>query len=157
MLTNFPRLTAVLAGIALSGLAAAGARQDGSVIMPQNPDARKAYEAWGLADAVVTGDTIYLSGVVAWLPKDSADLEASYTRAFDEIAAVLQRAGASWDDVVEITTYHTDLPAQLDALVKVKARYVAAPFPAWTAIEVTRLVPDQGITEIRVIARKSAG
>ena len=54
-----------------------------------------------------------------------------------------------------MTTYHTDVPAQLDAFVKVKARYVTAPYPAWTAIDVDRLVPDKGLVEIRVIAKKA--
>jgi enamine deaminase RidA (YjgF/YER057c/UK114 family) len=54
-----------------------------------------------------------------------------------------------------MTTYHTDLPSQLDPFVKVKARYVTAPYPTWTAIDIDRLVPDGGLVEIKVIARKA--
>jgi enamine deaminase RidA (YjgF/YER057c/UK114 family) len=74
----------------------------------------------------------------------------------DEIAARLRRVGASWDDVVEISSFHTDLVSQMPAIVAVKRRYVHSPYPAWTAVGVTRLIPGSGITEIRVIARRPA-
>jgi len=131
----------------------AGARDDAKVIMPDNPAQQKLWEDWGFSDAIVTGDTVYLSGVVASTKPGDSDLEAAYTRAFDRIGAILKKAGASWDDVVEITTFHTDIKKQLPAIVAVKHRYVKAPYPAWTAVQVTRLVPDNGITEIKIIAR----
>ncbi|MFV3131723.1 Rid family hydrolase [Niveispirillum sp. KHB5.9] len=133
--------------------ALAGARQDATVLMSENPRGRAAQEEWGFADAVVTGDTVYLSGVVAGLPPGDTDLKAAYTRAMDHLGKILARAGVGWDDVVDMTTYHTDVPGQLDAFVAVKKNYIKAPFPAWTAIGITRLVPDAGITEIKLTAR----
>ena len=62
-------------------------------------------------------------------------------------------AGASWDDVVEIMRFHTDLTTQMPAIVAVKNIYVKPPFPAWTAIQVSRLIPSNGITEIRIVAK----
>ena len=41
------------------------ARDPAAVLMPENPEARAFQEAVGYADAVIAGDTIYLSGVVA--------------------------------------------------------------------------------------------
>jgi len=35
----------------------------------------------------------------------------------------------------------------------VKKNYVKPPFPAWTAIQVSRLIPPNGITEIKVVAK----
>ena len=81
------------------------------------------------------------------------DLEVAYDRAFRRIGKVLERAGASWNDVVEITSFHTDLKAQMPAIVAVKNRYIHAPPPAWTAIQVVRLIPDAGITEIKITAK----
>ena len=43
----------------------------------------------------------------------------------------------------------------MPAIVEVKNRYVRSPPPAWTAIGVTRLIPDTGITEIKIVARLS--
>lgn len=147
------RLT--IAAIALSTVFAAPAlaRDPAQVLMP--PAGRDAaHKEWGFAEAVTHGDTVYLSGVVAGLWGDTTDQSVAYDRAFAQIADILKRAGSSWDDVIEMTTYHTDITTQLDAFVKVKSRYVTAPYPAWTAIDVDRLVPDKGLVEIKVVAKK---
>jgi hypothetical protein len=49
----------------------------------------------------------------------------------------------------------TDLTAQMPAIVAVKNRYIKPPFPAWTAIQVARLIPTIGITEIEIVAKVS--
>jgi enamine deaminase RidA (YjgF/YER057c/UK114 family) len=134
----------------------ADARQEGKVLMSENPASLKYELEWGYADAVITGDTIYLSGVVAGLRDGETDMEVAYSRAFERIGEILRRAGASWDDVVDITSFHTDVTAQMPAIVAVKNRYVKAPFPAWTAIQVTRLIPPNGLTEIKVVAKLPA-
>jgi enamine deaminase RidA (YjgF/YER057c/UK114 family) len=131
----------------------AGARQEAKVFMAPDPASAKFEEEWGYADAIVTGDTVYLSGIVAGMREGETDVKAAYERSFERIGAVLQRAGVSWDDVVDITTFHTDLTTQMPAIVAVKNKYVKAPFPAWTAIQVARLIPNTGITEIKVVAR----
>jgi enamine deaminase RidA (YjgF/YER057c/UK114 family) len=134
---------------------AAGARQRATVIMSEDEGDRRFQEEWGYADAIVAGDTIYVSGVVASLRPGETGYDPAYTRAFERIGASLRRVGASWDDVVEISSFHTDLVSQMPAIVAVKNRYVRPPFPAWTAVGVTRLIPGSGITEIRVIASRS--
>ena len=141
-------LTAVL-----SGTATAGARQQGRVILSDNPDERKFEEDWGYADAVVSGDTVYLSGVVAAPRPGETDLQPAYDRAFQHIGAILARAGAGWDDVVDITSFHTDLTTQMPAIVAVKKKYITGPPPAWTAIGVSRLITDRGLTEIKMVAK----
>ena len=144
--------TLILSGISAHAAAAPAASQS---IMPDHPEARKIQEGWGFADAVVSGDTIYLSGVVVGTRPADANLEVAYDRAFARIADILKRAGSSWQDVVDITSYHTDLGTQMERMVAVKNGLGKAPFPAWTAIEVRRLIPDIGITEIKVVAKKS--
>ena len=144
--------TAVL--IAMGTEAPAAPRDASSVILSENPQMRKIEEEWGFADAVVNGDTIYLSGVVAGLRPGETDLKLAYERAFGEIGKILQRSGATWDDVVDMTSFHTDLTSQMPAIVAVKSKYVRTPPPAWTAIEVSRLIPDRGITEIKIVAKR---
>lgn len=131
----------------------AGARQQANVILSDDPGLRKVEQDWGFADAVVSGDTIYLSGVVAGLRPGETDLTLPYERAFQRIGKTLERAGASWDDVVDILSFHTDLTTQMPAMVAVKNKYVKAPPPAWTAIQVSRLIPDSGLTEIKIVAK----
>ncbi len=140
-------------GLLLALPAAAGARKEAKVLMSQDAAALKFQEEWGFADAVISGDTVYLSGVVAGLREGETDLKAAYERAFERIGTILQRAGASWDDVVDIMSFHTDLTTQMPAIVAVKNKYVKPPFPAWTAIQVSRLIPNNGLTEIKIVAR----
>ena len=145
----------VLALLAVPAAAGAQARQQANVLMSEDAEERRFQEQWGYADAIVAGDTIYLSGVVVG-QREGEDLATAYDRTYQRIGAILRRAGASWDDVVDITSYHTDVTAQMAAITAVHRRYVSAPFPAWTAIDVDRLIPDRGITEIKIVARRPA-
>ena len=124
------------------------------VIYSDNPRARQMQDKIGWADSVTAGDTVYVSGVVAFtLPTDKG-LEDAYTRAFDRLTKVLQRAGVGWGDVVEVRSFHTDPNAQIDAMAAVKRRYRTAPDPAWTAVGTSGLLGSTGITEIALIAHK---
>ena len=87
--------------------------------------------------AVVRGDTVYLSGVVAGTRPGETDPALAYDRAFKIIGAILERAGSSWDDVLDMTTYHTDVTTQFEAFREVRKRYVKEPYPTWTAIDVS--------------------
>ena len=131
-------------------------RRAENVVVPLKAGDRQVLDEWGYADAVIDGDRIWLSGVVAGLrPGETmGDQEAAYDRAFRRLGDVLKRAGSSFDGIVEITTFHTDLPAQIEAFKRVKHRYIRGPFPAWTAIDIDRLVPDRGLVEIKLVARR---
>jgi enamine deaminase RidA (YjgF/YER057c/UK114 family) len=126
-----------------------------SVLMSENASERAFQERYGYADAVIAGDTIYLSGVVAGMAPGETTMVPAYERAFARLEKILLRAGVGWADVVDITSFHTDVKSQLDAMATVKNRHIKPPFPAWTAIGVSRLLPDTGITEIKIIARRS--
>src|SRR6516225_6892324 len=147
------KIFSLFALLLLTSFAQAGARQDAKVVMASDPEEAKAQAEWGYASAIRAGDTIYLSGVVAGVHKGETDLTLGYARAFERIGETLKSAGASWDDVVDITTFHTDLTTQMPAIVAVKNRYIKSPFPAWTAIQVARLIPTNGITEIKIVAK----
>ena len=155
-------IAAVFASAFVSGLASAAfaeSAKEKQAIIPEGQEWIP--EEYGYSPAVRAGDFIFAAGVVAGLrPNEDGELpeltdenmEASFDRAFQYVGFVLAAAGADWDDVVEMTTYHTDLPSQGALFMKVKERYVKAPFPAWTSIDVDRLWADDGIAEIRVIA-----
>ncbi len=119
-----------------------GARQQAKALMDEDPNMAKLEEEWGFSDAMVVGDAIYLSGVIVSIRDGERDLKLAYERAFERIGATLKRAGVTWDDVVDITSFHTDLATQMPAIVAVKNKYVKRPFPAWTAIQVSRLMVD---------------
>ena len=115
------------------------------------------YNNFHYAPAVRAGDTIYLSGIVAGLAGEEdennpADLEAAFDRCFDALEAVLAEAGADFSHVVEMTTFHTELIHQVGPFTTSKDKYLKAPYPAWTAIDVDRLYPERGLVEIKLIA-----
>jgi len=153
--TNSMKIFTLFAPLLLISFAHAGARQDSKVVMDSDPEEAKFQAEWGYASAIRVGDTIYLSGVVAGVRKGETDLTLGYDRAFQRIGETLKSAGASWDDVIDITTFHTDLTTQMPAIVAVKNRYIKAPFPTWTAIHIARLIPANGITEIKIVAKVS--
>ncbi len=121
-------------------------------LMAENEQARAFQEQVGYAEAVLADDFVFLSGVVAGPAPGETDLKPGYDRAFRAIGRSLKRAGTSWANVVDITTFHTDLRNHIDDFAEVKNRYVKAPFPAWTAIGTTELYSPSAVVEIKVIA-----
>jgi enamine deaminase RidA (YjgF/YER057c/UK114 family) len=107
---------------------------------------------------VKDGNRLYCSGVIGVGPdgKASADPETQFTQAFESLQSVLTAASLSFADVIEMTTFHVDLRKNLPAFMKVKDRYMQAPYPAWTAIGITELAFPGGLVEIKVIARTGA-
>lgn len=140
----------VLSAVAQPALA--GTRTTAEVLYSNNAEERAFQESAGFSDAVILADgTIYLSGIVVGPDAD----EAAFNRAYSRISDILIRAGASWEDVVDVTSYHTDIDAQIGPMSSVQKQYLAPPFPAWTAIQVTRLYLPTGKTEIKVVAKRA--
>ena len=138
----------------MAAAAPAAPSPDHTIIYSDNPRTRSVQDQIGWADSVTAGDVVYVSGVIAFtLPSDKG-LEPAYTRAFDRLTKILERAGVGWGDVVEVRSFHTNPTAQIDAMAAVKRRYRAAPDPAWTAVGTSALLSPTGITEIALIAHK---
>jgi enamine deaminase RidA (YjgF/YER057c/UK114 family) len=113
------------------------------------------YDRLHFAPAVRDGDRLFCSGVIG-IGADGAaspDPESQFTQAFDSLGAVLTAAGASFADVVDFTTFHVGLQEHIRTFAQVKDRYVAAPYPAWTAIGVVELAVPGALVEIRAVAR----
>ncbi len=137
------------------GLTNKGQRQRATVLMSTDPELLALQEQNGFADAVVTGEDVVLSGAITEMEDGDADLEAAYTRTFKAIGETLERAGVSWDDVIEISSFHTDIASQTEPYVAAKKAFVQLPHPAWTAIGTTGLVGGKGVTETRVWAKRA--
>lgn len=72
--------------------------------------------------------------------------------AFANLASVLDAAGCGFDDVIDMTTFHTDPENQFPTIMEVKSRIFAeTPHPTWTAVGVNWLAGFD--FEIKVIAR----
>lgn len=150
-------ILATIAALAAAAQSPQGARQSATVIMPEEARQRQVQEQIGWADAVVSNGIVYLSGVPAYLAPGEQDQEQAFTRAFERIGTILRRAGVSWDDVVELRTYHTDPNAQIDSFAKVKNRYIKSPPPAWSAIGTSGLLQPGALAEIAVVAHVGRG
>ena len=119
------------------------------------PAGRQAlYEINRYSAAIRSGDLLFVSGQVGSREDGSPEpvFEEQVQLAFDNLAAVLEAAGCTFDDVVDVTTFHTDPEAQLETVMAVRDRAIGAPpYPNWTAVGVTWLAGYD--FEIKVIAR----
>ena len=76
---------------------------------------------------------------------------AQFVQAFENVKAVLSAAGATFDDVVDMVTYHTDM-RDLQLFMSIKDRYYTGEYPAWTGIGVTSLAMPGLMVEIKCVA-----
>lgn len=112
--------------------------------MPRQPiQTEKAPAAIGpYSQAVRAGQTVYLSGAIPLDPATGevveGGLDAQARRAFDNLKAVCEAAGGSFDDIQRLGLYLTDL-SQFAAVNAVMSEYFSAPFPARSTIEVSGL------------------
>ena len=119
------------------------------------PAGRQAlYEKHSYSAAIRSGDLLFVSGQVG--SREDGSPEPDYAKqvrlAFDNLAAVLKAAGCTFDDVVDVTSFHTDPATQFDTFMTVRAGVIGeAPYPTWTAIGVNWLAGFD--VEIKVIAR----
>ncbi len=113
------------------------------------------YEHFHFAQAVREGNTVWCSGQLGVGPdgKCPEDPKAQFRLAFEAVGRVLAEAGASFADVVEMTTFHVGLRQHLGAFSAVKDDFVKKPYPAWTAIGATELALPGALVEIKVIAK----
>ena len=127
-----------------------------NIVIPKGQEGL--YNQFHFAPAVKDGDRLFCSGVIGVGAdgKASPDPETQFTQAFETLSSVLKEAGASFADVVEMTTFHVGLQQSLGKFMKVKDKYLREPYPAWTAIGITELAIPGGLVEIKVIARLRA-
>ncbi|WP_296282711.1 RidA family protein [Pseudoxanthomonas sp.] len=112
------------------------------------------YEHHRYSPAVRADGFLFVSGQVGSREDGTPepDFEAQVRLAFANLQATLQAAGCTVDDIVDVTTFHTDPERQFDTVLAVKNDiFPAAPYPAWTALGVTWLAGFD--FEIKVIAR----
>jgi enamine deaminase RidA (YjgF/YER057c/UK114 family) len=120
------------------------------------PDGMEAvYEKIRYAPALKVGNTLYVSGQIG---RNAAmelveGREAQIVQAFENLKLVLAAAGASMSDVVDLTTFHTDM-RDLPLFMEVRDRYITTdPLPAWTAVGAHMLGGTAGyIVEIKAVA-----
>ena len=110
------------------------------------------------SQAIVAGDTLYLSGQIGLDPATGqlADgFEAQAHRVFRNLQAVAAAGGASLDDAVRLTVFLMDL-AQFPRLNEIMAQYFQAPYPSRSTVQVAAL-PKGTLVEVDAILVKTRG
>lgn len=112
------------------------------------------YTSQTYSAAIRSGDLLFVSGQVGSRADGSPepDFEAQVRLAFRNLEATLEAGGCGLDDIVDVTSFHTDPEMQFGTVMRVKGEiFPQAPYPNWTAIGVNWLA---GFSfEIKVIAR----
>ena len=120
------------------------------------PSMQNIYERFHYAPAVRIGPWVTCAGQVG---RDAEmrvveDLEAQIVQAWENVRTVLASAGAGFQHVYAMTTYHVDIQSQLALFCEIKDRYILSsnPPPAWTGVGVTALTFPGQVVEIQVNA-----
>ncbi|EIC86200.1 RidA family protein [Serratia sp. M24T3] len=119
------------------------------------PAGRQAlYEINQYSAAIRSRDLLFVSGQVG--SREDGSPEPDFGRqvqlAFDNLNAVLEAAGCTFDDIVDVTTFHTDPEKQWETLNAVRLKAIGKPpYPNWTAVGVNWLAGFD--FEIKAIAR----
>ena len=123
-----------------------------SVAFHLRPDGEKAF---GYAQAVRRGDTLYVAGTLSvddgFAPLHEGDMGAQIGAAYAAICETLAAHGGTLADVVRETVYVTDMDAFIAANGARLAVYEGW-LPAATAVEVKRLAFPECMVEIEVTA-----
>jgi 2-iminobutanoate/2-iminopropanoate deaminase len=106
------------------------------------------------SQAVVAGNFLFTAGQIAIDPATGqivqGDVSAQTERFMHNLAAVLEKAGASWSDVVKTTVYLQDM-ADFPRVNEVYGRVMGDARPARSTVQVAGL-PRGVLVEIDAIA-----
>ena len=81
----------------------------------------------------------------------SYDIEAQCRSVFDNVRNIVQNAGSSWDRVVDVTVFLTNMDDDFKTYNKIYAEYFADNQPCRTTVEVNKL-PTPIAIELKCIA-----
>jgi 2-iminobutanoate/2-iminopropanoate deaminase len=106
------------------------------------------------SQAVRAGSLLFVSGQIPLDPETGTivdgDLAAQTHRVFRNLGAILEAAGASFDNVVRTTVFLVDMN-DFPAMNEIYATYFSSPAPARATVQAARLPRDARL-EIDLIA-----
>jgi len=112
------------------------------------------------------GDLLFLSGIgprvrgskeIPGVTQDGAgkviahDIEAQTLQVFENVRTVLEDAGASWANIVDVTVFLTDMKGDFKRFNELYAEHFADNQPTRTTVEINCL-PTPIAVELKVIA-----
>ena len=108
---------------------------------------------------VKIGDRVIVSGI----PAAEGDTDEAKIRwMFEQLKLHLESAGASMEDVVELTSFHVssdheDFRRRVEPVLKVHREFFKDHYPAWTAVGTTALFSAGAPVEMRAEAIIGSG
>ncbi len=110
--------------------------------------------------AIKVGDTVWVSGIVAWDPDGNIvgedDMLVQTRQTFANMKEVLEAAGATMDDVVKIQAFLTDIDRYAD-YSRGRSEAFTGNMPASTAVTSPKLLQDGLLVEIECVAVIGSG
>jgi len=97
------------------------------------------------SQAVKAGSLVFLSGQIPLVPqtmnKVEGGIEAQIKQVFENLKAVAEAAGGSFNDITKLTVFVTNL-ADFPKVNEIMAQYFQEPYPARAVVQVSRLPKD---------------
>lgn len=125
-----------------------------------SPGHEAAYHDWHYTPVVKVGDMVIVSGIPAAGP---GTYEDKVRRMFVALGKQLEQAGASYADVVELTTFHagptdpTSFQAEFARFAPIHHEFFPAHYPAWSAVGTSALLSPGAVVEMRAVAMIGSG
>ena len=120
-----------------------------------NPPSLSAPTGYTHVVEVNRGRTVYVAGQVAFDTTGAVvgkgDFAAQTLQVMENLKSALAAAGATYENVVKVNTYVTDI-SQLQALREIRGRYFGATPPASTLVQVVALAHPDLMIEVEAIA-----
>lgn len=120
-----------------------------------NPSTLSAPHGYTHVITVEGGRTVYIAGQV---PLDqhgqlvgAGNFAAQVRQTFENLKAALAAGGANFSDVVQMTTYVTDM-SQVDTYRKIRNEYMSGPLPTAALVEVKGLFRKDVMLEVSAVA-----
>lgn len=147
----------VMLTVALGAVSSRADDVDRTIYVPEGWEG--AYE-FGYAPVVRVGNTVIVSGVPA---SGEGTYEEKIRRMYERAGKLLASAGATFDDVVELTTFHAEpkdpaaFRAEFERYMPIHKEFFGENRPAWTAVGTTTLLSPTAPVEMRLVAVAGSG
>ena len=111
------------------------------------------------SSGIKSGRFVFVAGQVAVDEQGKTvgvgDIGQQTRQVLKNVGKVLEAGGATFDDVLKVTVFVTDL-SDLGALQAVRPEFFSEPYPASTLVKVAQLINPEWLVEIEAIARIEA-
>lgn len=115
---------------------------------------------FGYAPVVRVGAWVIVSGIPAG---GEGTYEQKVRRMYERAGALLADAEASFDDVVELTTFHVEpadsaaFGAEFERYMPIHREFFGEHRPAWSAVGTSALLSPSAVVEMRLVAVVGSG